>query len=644
MKEDTKRGLYDFIKKADDKLRGETSLLDIISSHWGIYQMPSTGDDYRYKILGDEIEKHHILNDDWPQDKLYIRILKIYDDEDRLLQFVRDLLNLEDVRIDVALVDDLRNTLHKEGLDIIEMNNYLFIGRANQNNTNRSDNNIPFILCKSEITHVVNFEEKDIQQSKEEICFIVTFNDQWNDYGKYTWFRIYYKNGETVNPIGTIKIMKGEENNTYNTLPERFYYLDDEYCSLGYDISYYKNVYELFHDKSIDFLSLLQDAATNNAIHERNRESYTFCDSLLRMNSSERSLREGRFYANGKDMRNAYCFKFSYAPLYLNEKEERVDIDFGFQYNCPSFRRVMGLIGENGVGKSSLIKSLSKSIARKDNKNFIDEAPIFSKVMVLSFSPFDIYTHNCPDSIIEYRYCGLMKSERELMSQEELIEKFKANLKNINARENADRLLRIWKKIMSDVIAEQIIDSFFEYDDFESRIVDKSIDEFCNNMSSGESIFVYSLTEIIANIRYDSLIMFDEPEQHLHPHAITKLIRAIYKVLDIFESYAIIATHSPLVIREMVSDNVLVFSRADNVLNVAKIGIESFGEDISLLSDIVFRNMNDQKRYEYVVKELVEDKGYGYKEVIEYLEGKHNKLGLSARLMIRNIVENNQKA
>lgn len=264
--------------------------------------------------------------------------------------------------------------------------------------------------------------------------------------------------------------------------------------------------------------------------------------------------------------------------------------------------------------------------------------------MVLSFSPFDIYTHNCPDSIIEYRYCGLMKSERELMSQEELIEKFKANLKNINARENADRLLRIWKKIMSDVIAEQIIDSFFEYDDFESRIVDKSIDEFCNNMSSGESIFVYSLTEIIANIRYDSLIMFDEPEQHLHPHAITKLIRAIYKVLDIFESYAIIATHSPLVIREMVSDNVLVFSRADNVLNVAKIGIESFGEDISLLSDIVFRNMNDQKRYEYVVKELVEDKGYGYKEVIEYLEGKHNKLGLSARLMIRNIVENNQKA
>lgn len=644
MKEETKRGLYDFIKRADERLKGDTSLLNIISTHWGIYQMPSTGEDYRYKILGDEIEKHHILNDDWPQDKLYIRILKIFEDEARLLKFVRDLLNLKDVRIDVGLVDDLRNSLHKEGLDIIEMNNYLFIGRMNQNISKICDNNIPFILCKSEITHIVKFEEIEIQLPKDDICYVVTFNDEWNDYGKHTWFGIYYKEGKTVTLIGTIKIMKGDENNTYNTLPERFYYLDDEYCSLGYDVNFYKKVYELFQDKSMDFLSLLQDAATNNAIHERNRESYTFCKSLLRMNSSERSLREGRFYANGIDMRNAYCFKFSYAPPYLTEEEERVGIDFGFQYNCPSFRRVMGLIGENGVGKSSLIKSLSQSIARKDNKNFIDEAPIFSKVMVLSFSPFDIYPHTCPNSIIEYRYCGLMKSERELMSQEELIEKFKANLKNINARENADKLLSIWKKIMSDVIAEQIIGSFFEFDDFESRIVDKPIDEFCNNMSSGESIFVYSLTEIIANIRYDSLIMFDEPEQHLHPHAITKLIRAIYKVLDIFESYAIIATHSPLVIREMVSDNVLVFSRADNLLNVAKIGIESFGEDISLLSDIVFRNMNDQKRYEYVVKELVEDKGYGYKEVIEYLEGKHNKLGLSARLMIRNIVENNQKA
>ena len=110
-------------------------------------------------------------------------------------------------------------------------------------------------------------------------------------------------------------------------------------------------------------------------------------------------------------------------------------------------------------------------------------------------------------------------------------------------------------------------------------------------------------------------------------------------VLDKFESYAIIATHSPLVIREMVSDNVMVFSREDNLLNVVKIGVESFGEDISVLTDVVFKNMNDEKRYEYVVRELSDIYGYDYDKIVGALQGEHNKLGLSARLMIRTIVD-----
>lgn len=192
---------------------------------------------------------------------------------------------------------------------------------------------------------------------------------------------------------------------------------------------------------------------------------------------------------------------------------------------------------------------------------------------------------------------------------------------------------------MKDIVSEDILDGFFDDDDDKISLKSKVVEDFCKNMSSGESIFVYSLTEIIANIRYDTLIMFDEPEQHLHPHAVTRLLQAIFKVLDMFESYAVIATHSPLVIREIVSDNVFVLSRNGVVLNVAKIGIESFGEDISVLTDVVFRNMNDKKRYEYVVKELVKKKGRDYDAVIAALQGERNKLGLSVRLLIRTILE-----
>ena len=48
----------------------------------------------------------------------------------------------------------------------------------------------------------------------------------------------------------------------------------------------------------------------------------------------------------------------------------------------------------------------------------------------------------------------------------------------------------------------------------------------------------------------------------------------------------------------MVAENVYVFSRNQNILNVSKIGYECFGEDISVISDVIFKNLNDEKRYE----------------------------------------------
>lgn len=157
-------------------------------------------------------------------------------------------------------------------------------------------------------------------------------------------------------------------------------------------------------------------------------------------------------------------------------------------------------------------------------------------------------------------------------------------------------------------------------------------------MSSGETIFLYVISDIIANIRQDTLLLFDEPEQHLHPHGIMQLIRAIYTILEKFESYAIIATHSPLVIREMLSKNVFVFNREEDYLHVAKIGIESFGEDIAILNDIVFKNRSENKQYEKYISELVESCD-NYNEVVAILQNEHNELGLNTRLLIQSAFE-----
>lgn len=109
-------------------------------------------------------------------------------------------------------------------------------------------------------------------------------------------------------------------------------------------------------------------------------------------------------------------------------------------------------------------------------------------------------------------------------------------------------------------------------------------------------------------------------EQHLHPHGITTLMRAIYDVLEQFESYAIIATHSPLVIREMLSDNVYTFERNEDFLSVAKIGIECFGEDVSVLSDVVFKNMEDQKKFERFIEDVADHNNYDYDAIVREIK------------------------
>lgn len=633
MKQESKQAIYEIIKRIDDQLRYEHDVLSLISSLWNVYQRNSTGEDSRYNILGDEIDKHYFMNDDWTQDKLYLSVLHILNDEQKLLRFVEGLINLHS---DDAIIEELQKILEDENYQIINDDGRLAICLKENDLALEVDKKIPFIRCKSNVTYYSDFDEEDIETPKEYECFMLTFNNRWNDYSFCTWFRLYYKKGDKIDSIGQLKIMKREVKDTSKVLPDKFYRLDTDYCSLGCNLEYYSNMYRLFRDKAYVYLGELRDAALYGHIQEQFEKSSLFTSSLLRTNAAERALREGRFYVYGRNMEQAYSFAYHYEPRYDKEKESPVDIDFDFKYECEPYRRVIGLIGENGVGKSTLLNDIVKSFISKDKSAFLSLPPIMSKIMVMSFSPFDKFPPVPTDYTVEYHYCGLLKNESELYSQEEQIATFKRNLARIIKRGSADHLRRKWRRIMNAVIDKDTIDDFFDDND---NLKNKNIDDFCQNMSSGESIYVYSLTEILANIRYDTLLLFDEPEQHLHPHAITVLMKAIYDVLEEFESYAIIATHSPLIVREMVSDNVYTLERDEKTLNIAKIGIECFGEDVSVLSDVIFKNMSDVKKYERFVETVAKECHYDYPAIVDRLKGAHNKLGMNMRLLIQSVID-----
>lgn len=637
MKQEARQAIYGIVKRIDDQLRYEHDVLNLISSLWNVYQSPSTGEDSRYSILGDEIDKHYFMNDDWTQDKLYLSVLHILDNEHKLLRFVEGLINIIS---DEAIINDLQKILETENYQIINDEGRLVIQTIGEDITPEVDNRIPFIRCKSVITNYFRFEENEMEVPDEKECFMLTFNNMWNDYGYQTWFRLYYKKNKQIEFLGRVKIMKLSEHDTSTVLPERFYRLDDNYCSLGDNLDYYDNMFKLFAERAYIYLGELKDAALYSKIHEKFADTIAFKSSLLRDNSVERALREGRFWVFGRDMRQSYAFTYRYEPKYGGGNVTPVDVDFSFAYDCEPYHRMIGLIGENGVGKSTLLNNIVESFIGKDKGAFVGLPPIMSKIIVMSYSPFDKFPPVPTDYTVEYHYCGLLKNQTELFSQQDQIAIFKGNLKKILHRGSSNQLLRRWRHIMKAVIDQNIIDGFYDEDDKgDYRLLEDNINEFCQNMSSGESIYVYSLTEIIANIRYDTLLLFDEPEQHLHPHAITVLMKAICDVLEEFESYAIIATHSPLIVREMVSDNVYTLERIGNTLSVAKIGIECFGEDVSILSDVIFKNMSDEKKYEHFVESVAKKCHYDYAAIVDRLKGAHNKLGMNMRLLIRSVID-----
>lgn len=641
MTNEVKQRLYSFIKSIEERLDKSQELFNLISSIWSVYQKPSTGEDNRFRVLGDEINKHYFMNDDWPQDKLYVSVLHILDDDNSLLKFITGIINIARISDDSKEANQLSGILHEASLIITHDGHGWNIKDDKDEFVVPIEESIPFIRCRSEITHTVYFLENNVKKPDDRECFILTFNDGWDDYGYKTWFTLYYKVDTLTRRIGRLKIMKHNVSNTDDVLPNRFFKLGSDFCSLGYEVDYYQKMYEILGERAFAALGSLRDIALYPSIRERFEKEGVYTNSLLRFNVSEKALREGRFYVYGKRMDDAYHFSYHYEPKYDKEKEHPVDIPFRFLYNCYPYQRMIGLIGENGVGKSTLLNDIIKSFIsneEKEKEKFNDQQPVFSKIVAVSYSPFDRFPPIQDDYTIEYHYCGLLKPGNQLLSIDEQTDIFIENVRKVLERGSSDHLRRRWRRLMMSVIDQGVVDGFCDNNWKVGKQEEENIRNFCRNMSSGESIYVYSLTEIMANIRYDTLLLFDEPEQHLHPSAITTLMKAVYDVLEDFESYAIVATHSPLVIREMISDNVYTFERNESRLSVAKIGMECFGEDISTLSDVVFGNMSESKKYEKFVEEVAKQCNYDYNAIVSRLTGQHNKLSLDLKLLIKTII------
>jgi predicted ATPase len=620
---------------------GHNWILDFLNDVWELRAMPS--EDSRFKDAYDDIFQHTINNNDWDIDSLFIERLKALDDdiafnklievivsykyrtdEDDVIKFVL-LINsyIEKDGITLSLTDYDENEQGIYTLQKIEVKKYSDI----------PENKITFYVVKIPNGHNDRFSSHTEPTLKP--AFVLVHNNGWNDFGAMTIFSLFfYKNDEEKFNIGELKITDGQTNHISDIIPDSFLTLPENFCSLGQSFAFYKNLKDILGKLFESTLYALKDAAFYPDIHDKFEKNSIFINSLLRSDDAERQLRQAKHKIYDYDLSNLYSFKYIFTPKY---SKDSIEVDFCFNSKKDPPDRIFAIIGKNGTGKTQLITTLPLDISKKNNDYFIPRPPLFSKVIAVSYSIFDNFEIPKKTSTFNYVYCGLhviKDNKKETLSPKQQTLRFHNTWKKIKELER----MIIWKSILLSFIDSDIVEDFIVNDSENPGKLTVSVEGFNDvkdKLSSGQSIILFIISEIISNIRLDSLILFDEPETHLHPNAISQLMNLIFELLQNFDSYCLIATHSPLIIQEILSRNVYIIERHDNSPSIRKIGLESFGENLTVLTEEVFGNKEIQKQYKKTILSLIL-KGLDYNQIIQELISDEIPLSLNARLFIKS--------
>lgn len=633
----------------------ENILLEFLNSIWPLNAMPST--DPRFNTLYGDITQHCINNNDWDWNFLFVEILRLLEDDDKFKLFIERITETKYVKnkeILLKIVDIINEYLLPQGFELAFTENDIN-GLPIYSMTNTDSlvddgqikvNTIPFIVVKNPLGYSHKWSSHTSPSSFPSFVLVA---DGWDDFGVRSQFDLFYypSNNETQwQHIGQVKIIyKTKENdqetstNIYATreyLPDNFKILSEDFCSLGQSKLYYETIKKNFPDSYRAILWALKDCAIYPQIEELfDRHKYFF--SLIRDNSAERILREEKYLIEGRRLTNRYQFIYQFIPKYADEP---VPIQFKFEPEKFFSRRTFAIIGKNGVGKTQMITSLPLHLSKKQKESFIPQIPIYSKIIAVSNSYYDSFKIPKPTASFNYIYCGLSKiekGEKSIILPKDLKLGLIKSCKMINAKGRGEAI----KKILSNILEANLIEEMFVEEDTDKliKINLNNLSTICDKISSGESTLLYLFCNIICNIRYDSLLLFDEPETHLHPNAITSLMSAIYDLLEEYQSYAIIVTHSPLIIREMTSDCVYVMERMETIPVIRKIGRESFGANLTTLVEDIFGNKDISNYYKKKVKERVLE-GIDFEELVQELQTDQIPLGLNLTLYIKNLYKN----
>lgn len=602
--QEIKRAVYDNIMAQEQPLGcygsgmsyDDLNVVDFLKLIWDLPAMPS--EDGRFRNAEADAYQHMVNNDDWSlDDALLKRFNLLAGDLKYFVKFVEAIVSPE--------VRETRENIEKYVAVINEA-----LGDANCELANQDYiNNLPcYRLMEGK-----NHEALPTDLNPNQIPIFVDENPSvfpsfeieqftWDDFGYKTRYKLWYYSDEgNYSLVGVVKILKRNLDVTYGNIPSNVLSLGNDYCSLGQSLSYYNRIKNILGSKYRNFLNAMRDAAVFSKICDEFSDTYGFKNSLLRDKEAEQALQYAVYRLAGYPLNDPIAFVFKAQIPYYQDDYLSVKFDMGNIQDENNLNRVIALIGNNGVGKTTVLSQLAECIVNGKEDRFAPRQPVFKKVISASYSIFDRF-YSVAGASFNYTYCGIQKKDGGLMSVEDVAKRRITSIDIVKKHGRNQKLYHFLKMLLPDDLVEPL------FDDDDCGFKEDVYISNHKKYSSGQSMLLNLIIEIVAHIRQNSLILIDEPEVHLHPKGITTFIGIINKICKEFSSCCILATHSAVIIQELLSRNVIVMDRQQDGSPVVRpMRVESLGENLTTITEDVFGRGEVSPYYKRVVKKLVED-------------------------------------
>jgi AAA domain, putative AbiEii toxin, Type IV TA system len=503
--------------------------------------------------------------------------------------------------------------------------------------------------------------------------------DNWNDYGFETQYHLHVATPEFTGRIGAVKILKRGQISA-----DRIQIgvgplapLSEDWISLGQSLDYYERLAELPAPLRQDILLHLRDALAYPEHVDSFLGEEGWRVSILRDLSWD-SFRQDAAVLLDRDYtrvaRMGLQLEFQMAgwsdPLIVDFQAPSV---FAPLENDGLPDRIAVIVGRNGSGKSTLLSRLARILHASQRDRATDALQAlgaiipagigFTRVVNIAYSAFDAFqlpglgfserTQIVADmerGSGRYYYCGLRdlahevrreqgigdidgrpiaavgldrQEETILRSIDELTREFGAIIERMRQQGREELFTEVCRVLASDP-------SFADLGAEPAASVFRQPIEWFRSWSTGHKIVMHALGSLVAYTEPKSIVLFDEPETHLHPPLLAALMHAVRLVLRRNDAFAIIATHSPVVVQETLSRHIAVVRRSGAETNILSTRIETYGESIGEITNEVFGLNADATDFHLTLSRFVA-RGYSL-ETIENLFEKG--LSLQARAFV----------